>query len=131
MLALGAAACGGRGQVQCNSSNENYPPLIVTDAVTANPICDATIVILSDVWFDASTQQRTLTAMEGDGGMQCYYASAYLYLCPNSVCALQVSKPGYHTRQVSLVEQTHSCEGVSLAPVSVALTPVSGPFQWQ
>jgi len=100
-----------------------YPVVSVVDATTGQPICDATVVVLSG---DAASQPLPVRAENDGGTTNCTYRwDAYGYA---GTFALRISKAGYQSATANDVEvRSEACGGSSsgVAPqmVHVSLEP--------
>ncbi len=143
LLGLGASACS--PQSECDLEIVSEPVILVVDAQTGKPICDATIVVTSQSYGegsgpatetlasgskpsvddagsgdDASEDFAVGPARFNDAGV-CVYGGVSA-----EVATLQVSRQGYRTENVGNVYITTSgCNGTLPAPqvVTVRLTP--------
>jgi len=120
-----SATSASESPVQCGAIALALPSITITDAATAQPICDAMVTARCG---DAGTE---LVAF-GPNGYKvdaavagCQYGPGLQGIC--EVATIEISKPGYKTVTVPDVEVRHSMSCPGPIPdrqeISVAMTP--------
>jgi hypothetical protein len=129
--AMGMFACSA-GSVMCNSFTTVPPTITVTDSVSGQPICDATVTVLSGPDYVATDggdeAAEALTVLSSDGGAPvCTYVGAAIV--EYGTYTIQASKSGFQTVTVQDVQvRSDSCEadeqpGPSSQQVDISLAP--------
>ena len=119
LTACAAASHAGCSSASCEGRAIVFPIIRVHDAMTGQPICDATVVALTG---DASSAPLPV-AMTTDGGGCTYGWNVSSFA---GTFELRVSKPGYAATVVPNVQvQAESCSGSQVNPqvVEVSLAP--------
>ena len=109
ILGLSGLACGS----QCSMASAVPPVITVTNASTGQPICDASVRVIS---VYGESEDAGLSSVPWDAGASpCRYVWSDNVIDPYTV---EVSEPGFQTATKTITPQETSCSGSGAMPVA-------------